>query len=54
MEPVTIILASFFGYYVGSDFANYMSFCREMNKIHSRFDTIDTKLNNMMSNLKNN
>jgi hypothetical protein len=50
MEPIvtlSYILASFFGYYVGSDIWNYYTSRSEFDNIKNRLDKIQTDINSI-------
>jgi len=47
MEPISYILASFFGYYVGSDIWNYYTCRSEFDNIKNRLDKIQSDINHI-------
>lgn len=52
MEPITIIsytLTTFFAYYIGADFGNYIKYSREIEEIKGRLDRIHNSINNITS-----
>lgn len=44
---LSYILASFFGYYVGSDIWNYYTSCSEFDNIKNRLDKIQSDINHI-------
>ena len=49
MEPITTLatlVSAFFGYYVGSDFCNYIRQRHEFSLINSRLEKIEFTLTN--------
>ena len=54
MEPITVLtytVASFFGYYVGSDIYNYIKLRSEFNEIRYDLDEIKLRLDKINSNV---
>lgn len=53
MEPITTLatlVSAFFGYYVGSDFCNYVRYRREFLQINSKLEEINFKLSKLNKN----
>ena len=51
MEPITSLtytLTWFFGYYIGSDFCNYIKYSREFTTINEKLDKIEQQLNHIV------